>query len=152
MYISQLAAAIAVLTSCATAQVVNQTTCNGKQYTYQELAGVCLIPGNSRDQFGDTIGGIGSAIALDRTQWTKLPNGSYTGVLWGLPDRGWNTEGTLNVQPRVHKFSLSVTPHPNATVASPSGNNLFFTYKETILFTGPDGTPCTGLDADGSGS
>lgn len=68
---------------------VNQTTCNGNTYTYQELAGSGAILGNARDKFGDTIGGIGSAIAMDTTTWTKLGNGSYTGVLWTLPDRGW---------------------------------------------------------------
>jgi hypothetical protein len=68
---------------------VNQTTCNGKTYTYEELAGYGFVPGNARDEFGDTLGGYGSASALDRTQWKKLGNGSYTGVLWGLPDRGW---------------------------------------------------------------
>lgn len=114
-------ATTAGLAAVAAAQVVNQTVCNGKNYTYQELAGFGLIPGNARDQFGEyvlgeqkcflletlsgatpfdtcleskcskflpnevlanfpvtssTIGGIGSAIALDRTQWLKLPNGS----------------------------------------------------------------------------
>lgn len=43
---------------------VNSTTCNGKQYSYNELAGYGLIPGNARDKFGDTIGGIGSASKL----------------------------------------------------------------------------------------
>lgn len=68
---------------------VNQTTCNGNTYTYQELGGYGFIPGDARDKFGDTIGGIGSSIAIDATTWTKLGNGSYTGVLWTLPDRGW---------------------------------------------------------------
>lgn len=40
---------------------VNSTTCNGKSYAYNELAGYGLIPGNATDKFGDTIGGIGSA-------------------------------------------------------------------------------------------
>src|SRR5579862_9329898 len=62
-----------------------------------------------------------------------------------------NTEGTLNVQPRIHKFNIAFTPQPSATLANPSGPNLIFTYIESILLTGPDGTPCTGLDADGSG-
>ena len=53
------------LAAVAAAQVVNQTLCNGKNYTYYELAGFGLIPGNARDQFGDTIGDMGSAIALD---------------------------------------------------------------------------------------
>jgi hypothetical protein len=68
---------------------VNQTACNGKTYTYQELAGAGILSGNLTDEFGDTIGGIGSAIVLDRSQWKKLNNGSYTGLLWALPDRGW---------------------------------------------------------------
>jgi len=45
-----------------------------------------------------------------------------------------------------------LTLQPKATVASPSGPNLQFTYQDTILFTGPDGTPVTGLDADVTGS
>ncbi|KAF7925170.1 hypothetical protein BELL_0363g00060 [Botrytis elliptica] len=130
---------------------VNQTICNGNTYTYQALGGYGYIPGTARDKFGDTIGGIGSAIAIDTKSWEKLENGSYTGVLWALPDRGWNTEGTLNFQTRVHKFDIVFTPAANATVKSPSGNNLWFKYTDTVLFSGPDGTPTTGLDADGSG-
>ena len=68
---------------------VNQMTCNGETYTYQQLAGYGFIPSNARDKFGDTIGGIGSSIALDKTKWRKTANGSYTGVIWTLPDRGW---------------------------------------------------------------
>ena len=62
-----------------------------------------------------------------------------------------NTEGTLNYQNRVHKFAITLTPQPNATLQNPSGPNLQFTYEDTILFTGPDGTPTTGLDADVTG-
>lgn len=34
---------------------------------------------------------------------------------------------------------------------NPSSPNLHFEYLDTILFSGPDGTPCTGLDADATG-
>lgn len=68
---------------------VNQTTCNGKTYTYQELAGFGFVPSDSRDKFGDTAGGFGSSIYVDKSQWKKLSDGSYSGLLWGLPDRGW---------------------------------------------------------------
>lgn len=69
MFLLRLAT-IAGLASVAVTQgtFVNQTTCNSKTYTYQELAGYGLISGNARDEYGDTIGGIGSAIALDRSQ------------------------------------------------------------------------------------
>ena len=73
----------------AAADFVNQTTCNGKTYTYQNLAGNGFVPADARDKFGDTIGGIGSSIALDKNAWRKKGSGCYTGVLWGLPDRGW---------------------------------------------------------------
>jgi hypothetical protein len=86
-FIGVVAASVVAITAQST--FVNQATCNGKQYTYQELAGYGLISGNARDEYGDTIGEIGSALALDRSQWVKLRNGSYTGVLWALPDRGW---------------------------------------------------------------
>ncbi|KXT09052.1 hypothetical protein AC579_4714 [Pseudocercospora musae] len=77
--------------------------------------------------FGDTIGGHGSAIAIDGASWVKIGNG-YTGLLYTLPDRGWNTEGTLNFQNRIHKFLLTFTPNENATVANPSSPNLQFKY------------------------
>lgn len=69
--------------------VVNRTTCDKKDFAYEQLAGYGLIPSDARDKFGDTLGGYGSAIALDRKAWKKTANGSYTGLLWALPDRGW---------------------------------------------------------------
>ena len=68
---------------------VNQTECGGKQFVYEQLAGYGLVPSNARDKYGDTLGGYGSSIALERNSWRKTKNGSYTGLLWALPDRGW---------------------------------------------------------------
>ena len=62
-----------------------------------------------------------------------------------------NTEGTLNYQNRVHKIAIILNPQLNATLAKPSGPNLQMTYLDTVLFTGPDGTPTSGLDADAAG-
>ncbi|KAF2230238.1 hypothetical protein EV356DRAFT_454334 [Viridothelium virens] len=152
--ISTLVAFVAFcsLSSAASASsFVNQTTCSGKTYTYQQLAGYGFIPSDARDKFGDTIGGIGSSIALDRSSWRKTNASSYTGTLWTLPDRGWNTNGTLNFQPRVHKIQIDFTPMPNASVSNPAAPNLVLTYRDTVAFTGPDGTPLTGLDADFTG-
>lgn len=69
--------------------ITNQTTCDNEQYTYQQLAGYGFVPSNAVDKYGDTLGGYGSAIAIDRSSWKKLHNGSYTGLLWAIPDRGW---------------------------------------------------------------
>ncbi|KAI3321154.1 esterase-like activity of phytase-domain-containing protein [Xylariaceae sp. AK1471] len=130
---------------------VNSTSCNGNNYVYDELAGYGFVPSNAIDKFGDTLGGLGSSLHLDQSAWKKHCNGSYSGILWSLPDRGWNTEGTLNYNPRVQKFQISFTPQPNATTLKPSSPNLQFGYLDTIKFSGPDGTPCTGLDGDASG-
>ena len=58
----------------------------------------------------------------------------------------------MNYQNRVHKFAINLTSNPDATVSNPSSPNLQLDYQDTILFTGPDGTPTTGLDADITGS
>lgn len=73
-----------------TTYAVNSTTCNGQFYAYTQLAGYGYISGNATDKFGDTIGGIGSAISLDQSSWTRSADGlTYQGVLWAQPDRGW---------------------------------------------------------------
>ncbi|KAI9782837.1 MAG: hypothetical protein M1839_004588 [Geoglossum umbratile] len=128
----------------ALAASVNKITCNGQDFKYKELAGYGAVPSDSRDKFGDTLS-IGSSLALDRSSWSKK-HGTYEGIVWGLPDRGWNTQGTVNAQARVHKYKFTFTPDPNATVAKPSPPNLLFEYVDTILFTGPDGKPTTGID------
>lgn len=68
---------------------VNRTTCNGRTYTYEELGGYGFLPSDARDSLGDTIGGIGSAIAFESRSWKKSANGHYEGVVYTLPDRGW---------------------------------------------------------------
>lgn len=84
-----LLAASAAAVAVAQSTFVNRTLCGGKNYTYEALAGYGFVPSSFTDRTGDTLGGIGSAIALDRTQWKKKSDGTYTGVLYGLPDRGW---------------------------------------------------------------
>ncbi len=66
---------------------VSQVDCDGKKYIYERLAGAGLVPNDARDRYGDTMS-IGSSIALDLKAWKKK-DGVYTGILWGLPDRGW---------------------------------------------------------------
>ena len=78
-----------VLLPRGNSNVVNSTTCNGKEYVYEELAGFGFVVSDAVDKFGDNLGGLGSAIHVDRASWKKSSNGTYTGVLWALPDRGW---------------------------------------------------------------
>ncbi|KAH6618248.1 esterase-like activity of phytase-domain-containing protein [Chaetomium sp. MPI-SDFR-AT-0129] len=146
--------ALAGLTTHAAAKAIttkrspaSSVSCNGQSYTYQELAGYGSVASDARDSFGDTIS-IGSSMSIKN--WSRSGD-SYTGTLYGLPDRGWNTNGTQNTVPRVHIFDIQFTPAPDATKDKPSGPNLQFEYKSTILLSGPDGKPMTGLDPDFTG-
>ncbi|KAF8424855.1 esterase-like activity of phytase-domain-containing protein [Tirmania nivea] len=134
---------------------VAQTTCNGKTYTYRELAGYGFVPSNFRDKYGDTVS-LGSSIALERSSWkketravwgggNKTTETYYEGTLWTMPDRGWNTEGTTLWQPRLHKFQVDFTPTP-ANANPPSPPNVKFLYMDTILLRDPSGKPISGLD------
>ena len=145
--IASLAYLVHATPLAAAVPAVNTTTCGGGTYIYEQLAGYGFLPSDFRDKTGETLGGIGSSIAIDRLSWVKIGK-SYTGLLYALPDRGWNTEGTLNYQNRVHKILITFTPNETATVASPSGPNLKLTYLDSVLFTDPSGVPTTGLDAD----
>jgi hypothetical protein len=69
-------------------------------YTYDGLAGFGYLPYGGVDSKGDTIGGFGSSATIDKKSWKQTKKGVYTGTLWGLPDRGFNVDGTINFQPR----------------------------------------------------
>ncbi|KZT51793.1 outer membrane autotransporter [Calocera cornea HHB12733] len=125
---------------------VKRTECNGKEYVYQGLTGFGTVASNFRDKFGDTLS-FGSSAAVEPKSWKLLPNGTLTGTLWMLPDRGWNTNGTTNFQPRVHIFDVWLTPLPDGA-PEPAPQNLIFGYKDTVLFFDPSGKPTTGLDAN----
>ncbi|KAL4779810.1 esterase-like activity of phytase-domain-containing protein [Aspergillus varians] len=133
------------------ASVVNKTTCGGTTYAYTGLEGYGFIEFNARDKYGDTLAGLGSSATLEKGSWRKTGNNSYSGIFYLLPDRGWNTNGTLNFNPRIHKFELSLTLAPHASAKHPSKPNLAFEYIDTILLNDPTGEPLTGLDPDVTG-
>ena len=145
-----LLASTTLTTPTPPAPAVNTTTCNGATYSYLALAGYGFTPSNARDKFGDTAGGIGSSATIDASAWKKDSDGTYTGILWALPDRGWNTEGTLNYQPRVHKFGITFR-EVEASVDGPAPPNLHLEYLDSVRFTDPKGEPVTGLDPDFTG-
>lgn len=142
-----VAAYVAVATPVTRQSAVFSTSCNGKSYTYNELAGYGFVPSAARDKFGDSMS-LGSSIAF--ASWAKKGS-KYEGKLYAIPDRGWNTQGTVNFQPRIHEFIVTLTLTSGATVSNPAPPNVAFVYKDTILLTGPDGNPITGLDADQTG-
>jgi hypothetical protein len=110
------------------------------------MAGYGFVPFDAIDSVGDTIGGMGSSAAIDANSWKRCGKNLYTGTLYGVPDRGFNVLGTINYQPRIHKFAL--TFDADATSGTTSNTNVKLEYQESIFLTDPSGTPMTGLDAD----
>ena len=102
--------------------VVNQTTCDGKTFTYQQLAGYGFVASNATDKFGDTLGGYGSAIALDKSAWKKTGSGTYSGVLYAIPDRGWYVTGTP-----LPKRTMDLLTIVLGTRKAPSTTRIVFT-------------------------
>jgi hypothetical protein len=86
---STLAVALLATVANAANNVVNQTTCAGTTYKYTGLAGYGFIPSSATDKYGDTIGGIGSSIAIDESSWRKSDDDVYSGTMYTIPDRGW---------------------------------------------------------------
>jgi hypothetical protein len=88
------------------------------------LVGVARVPSNATDEFGETLGGFGSGMAVDLDSWHKDRQGTYHGTLYMLPDRGWNTEGTVDFRGRLHRFDVVLRPfygeHYRAGSAVPS--------------------------------
>jgi hypothetical protein len=62
---------------------------NGAKYTNHGLVGYGFMPSTELDKYRDTLGGIGSSVAIEQGSWKKNDDGTYSGMAWCLPDRGW---------------------------------------------------------------
>jgi hypothetical protein len=87
------------------------------------------ISARAKDSLGDTIGGIGSAVAYD----------PKTACVFMMPDRGAG-DGTIDYRPRCYRIRIT----PNAKDPA----KLDWRIEETILFRDADGRPFTGLLVD----
>ncbi|RYC54424.1 hypothetical protein CHU98_g11785 [Xylaria longipes] len=149
---------------------VNSTTCNGNSYVYDELAGYGFVSSNAVDKFGDTLGGLGSSLHLDRSSskirlvlfrcYVEAAIGHFNvpgdigivccdGAAEGIrrtPLRIVAPEATPSTFIRLR--ALRGGTYDSHINENPSSPNLEFQYIDTIKFSGPDGTPCTGLDGD----
>ncbi|EED20789.1 conserved hypothetical protein [Talaromyces stipitatus ATCC 10500] len=146
-----LAAATSVVNASPTTKSpgVNTTICNKLTYVYEELAGYGYLASDFRDRYGDSVS-LGSSIAIDKSTWSRRGN-VYEGLMYALPDRGWNTNGTINFQGRIYKLWLTLTLDENASVENPSGPNLDIKYLDSLLLHDIYGQHMTGLDADATG-
>jgi hypothetical protein len=143
-YLAASATTILLLTSgIASAQSVSF---QGQTFVNKGLVGVARVPSNAVDQFGETLGGYGSGMTMDLDSWHKNRDGSFGGTLFMLPDRGWNTTGTVDFRGRLHRFE--VTLNPLFSGSTTNQNQLQLQYTGSTLFHRFGGIPTTGLDPD----
>ncbi|KAL9937736.1 hypothetical protein V8E36_003281 [Tilletia maclaganii] len=122
-------------------------TFDGRTFTNKGLVGFGRISGNAKDSYGESIGGIGSAIALESS--TKNADGTYTFSLVADPDRGHNTQVTTDYRARQHKFTLNFDP----SKGSSTQENINTAYVSSVLWKTDPSTFAgsnnftTGLDA-----
>jgi hypothetical protein len=127
---------------------VAQVSIGSDTYSYYSLVGHGFWAAASQDEFGDTSGGWGSAIAADVNSWHQNGDGSYEGTIYTLPDRGWNTNGTFfpgvtDVQERLISrpeytntvfISLLITTQPQSVAYNWSGNtSIVFSSATTAV-------------------
>ena len=125
--------------------VSHQSTCQGSTYINRGLVAFGTVASNTREEYGDTLGGFGSAIAADPLSFCAAANGSVSGTLFTASDCGWNTEGSIDYQTRIHRNTLTFTP-TFARVGNGTENLQLDYLKSTLISKGD--RLATGLDAD----
>lgn len=112
----------------------------GQHYKNNGLAGFGYLPSDAVDNYGDSIS-LGSGVDVESC---THDNDKVTCTVWGLPDRGWNTKGTVNFTSRIYKLKLIFEPK------KVDGDlNINLDIVDTILLKGPDGRNTTGYESSG---
>lgn len=111
-------------------------TFQGRTFVNHGLVAVGRLDAATRDFKGDSLGSF-SGMAL--RSWRRLPDGTYTGELVTLPDRGPNgvgsVAGTVDYANRLHAHRLTL-----------AGGKLTITPTGGFLLKDQTGQPFTGKD------
>ncbi len=97
------------------------------------LQGVGRVPANSIDSAtGESLGSISD---MQITGFTKNGDGSYSGTMQTLPDRGYNS-GTIfsNYAARLNTFTFNFTPYTSAATTT-AQNQIALTFAGSTRFT-----------------
>ena len=139
-------AAVALLAAigCPAIALAEPATASDRGFVSKALVAVGRLPADLRDKFGETAINA-SGMAVDSKSWQRVGDG-YRGMIFLLPDRGWNTTGTIDYRPRVHKVSAAFDPAaPGTGAGRPLSETVEMKVIDTILLTEADGQPLTDL-------
>lgn len=141
-YLAAILAVVIALGTAASHAAEQSLEFEGASFVNKGLVGVGRVPASAVDAFGDTLGGFGSGMAVVPGSWHKRGDGSLAGTLAMLPDRGWNTKGTVDYAGRLEWFELSL--HPFYGASTTRQDQVTMRYKGATRFR--DRKPTTGLD------
>ncbi len=112
-------------------------TLNGQTFVNHGLVGAGHLSAATRDFAGDTLGSF-SGMAL--RDWKKDADGSYSGDIYTLPDRGPNDvgsiKGTADYANRLHALHLTLSADGKVTIVPTGG--LMLKDETGKTFTGKD--------------
>lgn len=123
-------------------------TLEGATYVNQGLVGVGIFASDTIDGSGDTLGSF-SSFKVDLTSWRRSANGSYSGSLFTLPDRGYNVAGLIAYSARIQKFDLSFTPDYTTNIVAQ--NQLSLAFRGTTVLKDFNGNASTAVNPTGTG-
>jgi hypothetical protein len=127
-------------------------TLNGARFVNHGLVGVGRLSADTRDFAGETLGSF-SSMAVDLGRWKRHPDGTYTGRISTLPDRGPNdvgtVVGTMNYRNRINRFTIRFKPYAgSADLPQATGSQDQLTLRPTggVFLTDGARIPMTGMD------
>ena len=125
----------------------SSVTFGGLTYVNKGLVGVGNFSASALDSRGDTLGSF-SSFKIDTNTWRKNADGSYSGTLYTLPDRGYNVAGLIDYAARIQKFDLSFTP--DYTTNNVTQTQLSLAFKGTTTITDFNGNTTTAVNPTGT--
>src|SRR6267143_712072 len=108
---------IAILTPGA-ARGESTVSLGGFTLVNKGLVAFGRLPADLRDKLGETFGS-GSGMAVDPKSWSR-DGASYRGMIYLLPDRGYNITGTIDYRSRLNKLSIVFTPADDPATLAPA--------------------------------
>ncbi|TFK63558.1 hypothetical protein BDN72DRAFT_902320 [Pluteus cervinus] len=138
-----------VLPSSDLKDTVSSVVFDGTTYGNKGLVAFGFIPHDFKDSTGDTVGGIGSAIALKHGSWKRTNSSAFSGTFIVHPDRGYNVVQPIDYQSRHHEVDFNFFPYSGSAPLSFEGAQKTFQpkYVKTVLKVERDNKNTTGLDA-----
>jgi len=155
--IAMAAPAIGQSTTYMTPNITNangavSATLNGTSFVNQGLFGAGRLDANTRDFRNETLGSF-SGMAIDLSTWRRKGDGSYSGGIFTLPDRG-PFDGAIDYRDRVHTSNITFRPLASTAVALPqattSQNQVTITPTGGFTLKDSLGVEMTGRDPGAS--